>query len=177
MRHFRLFLYYIFFRWLPGPTFPFIGFVFEWLRYRLCRGIFLSCGKKVNIATNARFGTGFGIEIGNYSGIGVNCKVPNNIYIGDYVMMGPNVTIYSAKHNHDRTDIPMLMQGSSTAKRTIIEDDVWIGSHVIILPGRTIRKGTIIGAGAVVTKDFPPYSIIGGNPAKLIKSRIEDRAS
>ncbi len=171
MKFIRLVLYYLFFRNLPGPTFPYMGPFFEWLRYRLCRGIFKSCGKKVNIATNAKFGNGYKIEIGDYSGIGMNCKVPSDIFIGNYVMMGPNVTIYNAKHNYDRTDIPMLMQGVSISERTIIEDDVWIGGHVIILPGRIIKKGTIIGAGSVVTKDFPEYSIIGGNPAKLIGTR------
>ena len=55
----------------------------------------------------------------------------------------------------------------------VIEDDVWIGGHVIINAGRRIRKGTIIAAGSVVTKDFPEYSIIGGNPVKLIKIRKE----
>ena len=61
----------------------------------------------------------------------------------------------------------------SKIENVVIEDDVWIGQRVIILPGVTIYKGCIIGAGAVVTKSFPPYSIIGGNPAKLIKSRLE----
>nr|WP_143033346.1 DapH/DapD/GlmU-related protein [Prevotellamassilia timonensis] len=57
--------------------------------------------------------------------------------------------------------------------KVIIEDDCWIGFNVIILPGVTIGKGSIIGAGAVVTKSIPPYSVAGGVPAKVIKSRLK----
>jgi maltose O-acetyltransferase len=88
-------------------------------------------------------------------------------------MMGPHVTINGANHNFERTDIPMRKQGVKKYPPVVIEDDVWIGSHVIIMPGLIIKKGTIIGAGAIVTKDFPAYSVIGGNPAKLIKSRLD----
>ncbi len=56
-------------------------------------------------------------------------------------------------------------------KQTIIEDDVWIGRNVIFTPGRTVRKGSIIGAGCVLTKDFDEYTIIGGNPSRVIRSR------
>lgn len=172
MKYIRLFLFYTVLSKLPSPTFPILGPFFEWLRYINCKKIFKKCGKKVNIGNNAYFGKGLEIEIGNYSGIGVNCKVPDNLILGNYVMMGPNVTIYDSKHNFSRTDMPILMQGMTRANQTIIEDDVWIGSHSIILPGRRIQKGTIIGAGSVVTKDFPPFSIIGGNPAKLIGTRV-----
>ena len=58
-------------------------------------------------------------------------------------------------------------------KQTVIEDDAWIGRNVTMTPGRTIKKGTIIGTGCVLTKDFPPYSIVGGNPGRLIKSRLK----
>ena len=68
----------------------------------------------------------------------------------------------------------MCMQGYSEKKPLIIEDDVWIGMNVTIMVGRRIAKGTIVAANSVVTKDFPPYSIIGGNPARLIRSRIQD---
>lgn len=54
---------------------------------------------------------------------------------------------------------------------TVIEDDCWIGMNTLMTPGRHISKGTIIGMGSILTKDFPPYSVVGGNPAKLIKSR------
>ena len=65
----------------------------------------------------------------------------------------------------------MIEQGETFYPKTIIEDDVWIGARVLILPGRRIGKGSIIAAGSVITKDVAPYSIVGGNPAHLIKTR------
>lgn len=137
-----------------------------------CKNIFLHCGKNVNIEKGAFFGSGFRLKIGDNSGIGLNCVVPGNIEIGNDVMMGPECYILSSNHAFDRTDIPMTRQGFSIQKKTIIEDDVWIGRQVIFTPGRTVKKGTIIGAGTVLTKDFPEYSIVGGNPSRLIKSRL-----
>ena len=72
----------------------------------------------------------------------------------------------------DRTDIPIRNQGKiNNRDQVIIEDDVWIGREVMIIGSRNIKKGTIIGARTLLAKDFPEYSIVGGNPAKLIKSR------
>lgn len=173
MRYLGIILYYGFFRYLPCSTTPVIGRLIEKMRGGVCRLIFKKAGYKANIEQRAHFGTGRGIVIGTYSSIGKNAKVPNDIQIGDYVMMGNNVTIFSSSHNFDRTDIPMIRQGSTSRKNPfIIEDDVWIGQGVIVLPKVTrIAKGTIIGAGSVVTKDFPEYSIIAGNPARLIRKR------
>lgn len=86
-------------------------------------------------------------------------------------MLGRQTHIFAANHTFDRPDIPIFEQKEVHRKQTIIEDDVWIGMRVIILPGKIIRQGTIIGAGAIVTKNFDAYSIIGGNPAKLIRQR------
>lgn len=87
-------------------------------------------------------------------------------------MIGNNVTIFSSSHVFDRTDIPIQAQGMKSYPPFEIEDDVWIGQNVIIMPkvGK-LAKGTIVGAGSVVTKQFPEYSIIGGNPARLIRLR------
>jgi maltose O-acetyltransferase len=63
-------------------------------------------------------------------------------------------------------------KGNGSNILTVIEDDVWIGMNVLITPGRYIKKGSIIAAGCVLCKNFPEYSIIGGNPSKLIKSRL-----
>jgi maltose O-acetyltransferase len=91
--------------------------------------------------------------------------------IGDDVMMGPDVVILSSSHDHDRTDIPMRFQGGAPNKLTVIGNDVWIGTRVIIVHGVKIGNGVIIGAGAVVTKDVPDYAVVGGVPAKIIKFR------
>ena len=77
-------------------------------------------------------------------------------------MMGPEVYIYTQNHDFKRTDITMDKQGWSAEKPVVIEDDVWIGSRVTILPGVTIGEGSIIGASSVVTKSCPPYSIVVG---------------
>lgn len=140
---------------------------------RFCCKLILGdkCGKSVNIEHGALFSSR--CEIGNLSGIGIDAKLNGKVIIGDYVMMGPNCTIYTQNHSFERTDIPMCMQGVSDEKPVIIEDDVWIGVNVTILPGVTIGKGSIIGAGAVVAKSIPEYSIVVGNPAKIIKNRKE----
>jgi maltose O-acetyltransferase len=173
MRVFSLIFYYLILNKLPHSTVPIIGLPCERFKEFFVKNIFKKCGTNVNVSKNARFGNGKFIEIGNNSSIGMESKVPNNIIIGEDVMMGPNVTIYGSNHIFDRTDIPMRKQGMKKYPPVVIEDDVWIGSHVIIMPGLTIKKGTIIGAGSIVTKNFPEYSIIGGNPAKLLKSRLD----
>lgn len=110
------------------------------------------------------------IHLGNNSGIEVNRRVGNGTYIGDNVMMGPEVIILTSNHSHARTDIPMLEQGLDHMP-VYIGNDVWIGTRAIILPGVKIGNGVIIGAGAVVTKDVPDFAIVGGVPAKVVKMR------
>lgn len=136
-----------------------------------CSQIFLKCGLNVNIEKGAHFENGFELEIGDYSGLGINCRVPGNIKIGRDVMMGPNCHILSQNHDISNLDTPMRC-GGFIKKQTIIEDDVWIGLNVIFTPGRIVKKGSVIAAGCVLSKDFPEYSIIGGNPSRLIRSRL-----
>ena len=164
-----LLVYYLFAQYLPqsGRIFNIGGL----LRRYLCQKIFLKCGEKVNIERKAYFGNGANICIGSYSGIGVNAIIPNDTIIGDYVMMGPNCYILSQNHAFDRVDIPMGLQGFTETKRTIIEDDCWIGRDVLMTPGRHISQGSIIAARCCLTKDFPPFSVVGGNPSKFIKQR------
>ena len=94
------------------------------------------------------------------------------IKIGNYVMIANNVMILGGNHNISRTDIPMMLQGKGKEGDIIIEDDVWIGAGSIILTGVTIGKGSVVAAGSVVTKDVAEYTIVGGNPAKFIKKRV-----
>ena len=171
---FFLALYYgVFQFWLESDSrIRFLGRFSKLMRRWCCRHIFLYCGPNVNIHRKAHFGRGDKISIGANSGIGKNCSVPNGTIIGDNVMMGPNCLILSQNHKTERTDIPMIMQGMTEIKTCVIEDDVWIGINVTMTPGRHIRKGTIVAAGTVLCKDFPEYSVVGGNPSKLIKSRL-----
>lgn len=141
------------------------------VRYFLCRFIFKEIGTNVNIERRACFGSGRNIIIGNNSGLGINCTIPSDTRIGNNVMMGPNCYILSGNHDFTSTEMPMIQQGMSETKQTIIDDDVWIGRCVTMTPGRHISKGSIIGACCVLTKDFPEYSIVGGNPSRLIRLR------
>lgn len=164
-------LYYSIAYWLPGSYSLILGGVSRKIRYSLCRHIFKYCGKNVNIERKANFGCGLEIELGDESALGINCTVPSNTKIGKFVMMGPNCYILQNNHIFKRTDIPMCHQGHTPVVPTIIEDDVWIGRDVLITPGRHIKHGSIVAAGCVLCKDFPDYSIIGGNHSKLIRSR------
>lgn len=127
------------------------------------------CGKNVNIERNAMFGPE--TKIGNNSGIGINCEVYGPVEIGENVMMGPEVVIYTSGHNYSRTDIPIMQQGSTDKKAVKIGNDVWIGRRAIIMPGVSVGDGCVIGAGAVVTHDVPAFTVVGGVPAKVIKER------
>lgn len=127
------------------------------------------CGDNVNIEKGAQFASA--VELGNNSGIGIRATLTGRVIIGSQVMMGPECIIYTKNHLFSRTDIPMCQQGFDEEQPVIIEDDVWIGGRVIILPGVRIGHGSVIGAGAVVTSDIEPFSIVGGVPARLIRKR------
>lgn len=111
---------------------------------------------------------------GAYSILGVN----ESITIGSDVMIAQLVAIRDTDHVSQSTDRPMLTQGIITSS-VIIEDDVWIGHGATILKGVRVGRGSIVAAGAVVTKDVPPFSVVGGIPAEIIKSRnyVKDQAS
>lgn len=93
-------------------------------------------------------------------------KDKKNIVIGDHVVIGPNVTIFSAGHD------PETMELTDNYGRVTIENDVWIGGNVTILQGVTIHEGAVVGAGSIVVKDVPPWTINVGNPAREIKKRV-----
>lgn len=87
-------------------------------------------------------------------------------------MMAPEVHIVANNHTYSDIDKLMCFQGSIEGQTpTIIDNDRWVGVRVILTPGHHIGKGCILAAGAIVTKDVEPYSIVGGNPAKLISKR------
>ncbi len=135
--------------------------------------ILKECGKNVNIEKGAQFSSE--VSLGDNSGIGVDSTIASYVTIGNNVMMGPECMIYTQNHAYSDLDVPMCQQGYSEARPVVIDDDVWIGSRVIILPGVHIGRGSIIGAGSVVTKNVEEYTIVGGNPAHLLKRRGKDR--
>lgn len=167
-------IYYGFARYLPA-SYSFGGKISKRVRYAICKNIFKKIGHNVNIERKAYFGKGTELEIGNNSGLGVNCRVHPNTVIGDNVMMGPNVYMLTSGHVFSRIDIPMIQQGCTELRaKVVIGNDVWIGQDVMILGSKVIKTGSIIGARCLLTKNFPEYSIIGGNPSVLIRIRKND---
>ncbi len=108
--------------------------------------------------------------------IGKNCLISEfnvlrgqgGITIGDSVYTSPGVQLIAVNHVYADLNRPIIDQGI-TAEGIVVEDDVWIGSHVVILDGVRVGKGAVVAAGAVVTKDVPPHTIVGGVPARVIK--------
>ncbi len=111
------------------------------------------------------------VEIGDYSGVGRNCyfSIKGQLVIGKYVRMGPDVSIFDQSHQYKAHDL--IMNQPATIKNIVIEDDVWIGRGVTILPGVTIGEGAIVGANSLVDKNIPAYEIWGGVPARFLKTR------
>lgn len=142
------------------------------LRYWLCKGMLGRVGCNANIERKAYMEMPGAVEIGNNSGIGIDSYLDGPVLIGNNVMMGPGVRMYRRNHKTANTDIPMSQQGFGPYVPLVIEDDVWIGAHVIVVPScRRIATGSILAAGTVVTKDVPAFSIVGGNPSRVIRSR------
>lgn len=159
-------LYKMFAAWLPSSDHFKPAFV---IRRFFAKRIAVSVGKNANIEKQAYFTPG--LEIGDNSGVGIRCEVNGPCKIGNDVMMGPEVVIYTSTHAHDRIDITMIEQGFEEVRPVTIGNDVWIGRRAMIMPGVNIGNGCIVGAGAVVTKDVPDYCIVGGVPAKVVKRR------
>lgn len=112
------------------------------------------------------------IEIDEMTYVGpyVCISGPGNIKIGKNCLLAAQVGIFASNHIFDDVNLPINQQGA-TYKGITIEDDCWLGAGVKVLDGVTIGRGSVIGAGAVVTKDIPPYSVAVGIPAKVVASR------
>lgn len=173
MRKAYLFIYYAFARHLPKSTTPIIGKASSRLRTSLCKHLFSGTCRNMNVEKGAYFGNGSRIECGDNVGIGMNFKTHNRaITFKGNLMMGEDVLFLGGGHRHDKTDVPMKCQGELPISPLVIEQDVWIGTRAMILPGCThIGEGAIIGAGAVVTKNVEAWTIVGGNPATVLKVR------
>ena len=146
----------------------------------IIKGSFASCGKNVRVGRGSSFSGIENVSIGNYSSLGANTLILTTrakVSIGNYVMFGPAVTIVSGDHRIDvigkcMAEIKDADKRLEDDRDVVVEDDVWIGSHAILLKGVTVGRGAVVASGAVVTKDVPPYSIVGGVPAKVIKMRF-----
>lgn len=168
MKYIGYLIYHLLAKHLPGSHQKYSLFSKQFRGFS-ARLMGLSMGKNVNIEKGANFASD--LRIGDRSSVGKNALISQNVIIGKDVMMGPECIILTQNHNHFNPDIPMIEQGYEVMKSVEIGDDVWIGARVTILPGVKVGNHTIIGAGAVVTKDVPDYSIVAGVPAKIIKLR------
>ncbi len=162
-------IYYLFARHLPRSHVQY-SFGSRAVRAFIVKRLFKSLGKKVNIEPKVIFYNMSESEIGDYSGIGIYSFI-GTVKIGRNVMIGEELMAISLNHEFSSTEIPMRLQGIQKDEPIVIEDDVWIGSRVTILPGVKIGRGSIIGAGSVVTRAVLPYTIVAGNPAKEIRRR------
>lgn len=146
----------------------------------ILKQLFANTGSNVSVGTPFICDYGRNISIGNNVSINMNCTFVdcNQITIGNHVLIASNVQLYTATHpielserlTPDWNDDSEQYFCRTYALPIIIEDCCWLGGGVIVLPGVTIGKGSVIGAGSVVTKDIPPNSLAVGNPCRVIRS-------
>jgi acetyltransferase-like isoleucine patch superfamily enzyme len=124
------------------------------------------------ICTGVIANKGKGVTIGNNSGINSNAYLAGQggIEIGDNVIIGPDVKIFSENHNFSDPNVIIKEQGVSRSG-VVIKNDCWIGANVTVLAGVTIGEGCVIAAGSVITKSVPAYSIVAGIPGRVMKTR------
>ena len=108
------------------------------------------------------------IYIGDRTRIGLGCTLIGPVKVGNDVRLAQNIVMSGLNHNYEDITLPISQQGVTTAP-IVIEDESWIGSNSVVLPGVTIGKHCVVAAGSIVIKDVPPWSVVAGNPARIIK--------
>ncbi|MEX2513840.1 MAG: sugar O-acetyltransferase [Cyclobacteriaceae bacterium] len=138
-------------------------------RQELCRELLGKVGKEFWIEPPFYCDYGYNISVGDLVFFNFNCTILDvtPVVIGDRCLFGPNVHIYAATHPLDAKIRGSLLE---FGQPITIGSDVWVGGGAIICPGITIGDRSIIAAGAVVTKDVPEDTVVGGNPARVIKT-------
>lgn len=128
-----------------------------------------SCGEGVEFHAYVAIAGPEGVTVGNGVSLGpfVHIWGQGGVLIGDRVMIGSHVAITSLTHDHNQHP----MQATVVKRPVVIEDDAWIGAHAVVMPGITIGRGAVVGAGAVVTRDVEPFAVVAGLPASLLKRR------
>lgn len=126
------------------------------------------CGTDSMIESPFHCSYGRHIYLGDHVYINVSCVILDNneVRIGDHVMIGPTVQIYTAAHD---LQAERRIQGWEVAKPVTVGDRVWIGGGAILLPGVSVGANAVVGAGAVVTRDVPANTVVAGNPARVIR--------
>ncbi|QOG35969.1 acyltransferase [Neisseria gonorrhoeae] len=154
---------------LPPSHMRGIGIIGRRVLGFLARRISPHIGRGVNIGRGAYVFPD--TVLGDGSGIGANCEICRGLVVGKNVMMVPECLFYSTNHKFDREK--KRFEGYTEIRPITLEDDVWPGRRVIVMAGVTVGRGSVVGAGAVITKDIPPYSLAAGNPAVVKKNLPE----
>lgn len=156
-------------KFLPGSARESLGCR---IRVALLRRLAGRCGRNINVLSGAEIGAPHNLEIGDNSAIGLGCYLSclDKVRIGERVLMGPGVMIYTSNHVWDPNGRTYFRQGEQLAP-VAIGDDAWIGARAILLPGVVIGKGCTVAAGAVVTKNTSDYSVMAGVPAIRIADK------
>ncbi len=113
------------------------------------------------------------VVIGNRTRIGLGNTLIGPVTIGNDVRLAQNIVLSGLNHNYEDVSLPIHAQGVSTAP-IVVEDETWIGANTVVVAGVTIGKHIIVAGGSVVTKDVPPYSVVVGNPARVVKTYNPD---
>lgn len=155
-----------FWRNFPGPA----G---EMVRNQLVPTFSARAGSGIQVHEGVRFRNVHLLEVGDDCELGVDnfLQTGGGITLGNRVMLGPGVKIWSVNHNFDRLDVPINQQGF-TEDAVSIGDDCWLGANVFVFPGVQLPEGCVVSAGSVVAKKkYPPYAILCGYPARVIGNR------
>lgn len=136
-------------------------------------GSHFACGPCCQILCQDKNASG-ALIIGDWvalnSNVMINADNGGKIYIGNNVIVGPNAVLRAANHSFNSMDLPIRRQEHLPGV-IHLEEDVWLGAGVIVLPNIRIGRGAVIGAGSVVNRDIPPFSVAAGIPAQVIKKR------
>ncbi|OWU78013.1 hypothetical protein ATO3_01295 [Marinibacterium profundimaris] len=112
------------------------------------------------------------LVMGPYGYVGPGAQIPSGVRAGKYVIIGPELLVTGDDHLFDRPGTAIIFSGRPEQRALVIGDDVWIGARVTVMKGLRIGRGAVIAAGAVVTRDVAPYTIVGGVPARRIRTRF-----